>query len=200
MRTLLLLTSLLFCLNVSAQERTFTGWYFGISTGTWFPDRAANSTLGHPLMFGLMFDVKPDKNSVSFNFDMVGIGLNRTTKPLTITMPDTVVTENSFFGLHVTLDYARELWAGKNVMIEGVCGAGYGKMIYYNPDADTDLGKGSFIASPGLGIRRSVGKGNFLQLKVQYMLANYNSPKVSPELRGNYVVTKLTMGLGGRRN
>jgi hypothetical protein len=190
--TILFLT--IVTLKSFGQDSTFiekSGIYTGLSFGTWFPDHKKN-VLKNPLLFGFMVDFKGEKNAFGFTFDLVG-GFK--TQEYKIKFGDSVLTRNDFFGAHLTLDYAREFWNMDRFVFEGICGVGYGRLSYYNPDKDTDIGKSSIVLNPGLSLRYLFGKKSFLLLKVQYCLANYDlKDNISTDLRSNYLTTKLIFG------
>ncbi|MFD1552938.1 hypothetical protein DNU06_15965 [Putridiphycobacter roseus] len=170
------------------------GIYLGLSLGTWVPDNA-NKVLGKPLLLGFLVDFKDEKNAYGLTFDLIGWPNHHTTEPIKIKFGDSILTRNEFFGAHLTIDYARELWRKERLIFEGICGIGYGRLTYYNPDKDTEIGKSSIILNPGLSFRYLIGQKLFLQVKTQYCIANYNlNDNVSTNLQGNYLTTKLIFG------
>jgi len=170
------------------------GIYTGLSFGTWFPDNK-NKVLGNPLLLGFVVDFKGENNAFGLTFDLIGWPHHNTTEPIKIKYGDSVLTRNDFFGAYLTLDYARELWSKDRFVFEGIFGIGYGRLSYYNPDKDTDIGKSSIVFNPGLGLRYLIGRKMFIQIKTQYCIANYNlNDNVSTDLKGNYVTTKLIFG------
>jgi hypothetical protein len=170
------------------------GIYTGLSFGTWFPD-SKNKVLGSTLLFGFEVDFKGEKNAFGLTFDLIGWPHHNTTEPIKVKFGDSVLTRNDFFGAHLNLDYAREFWSMDRFVFEGICGIGYGRLSYYNPDKDTDIGKSSLVLNPGLSLRYLIGRKMFIQIKTQYCIANYNlGDNVSTDLRGNYLTTKLIIG------
>ena len=170
------------------------GIYTGLSFGTWFPDNK-NKVLGNASLFGFAVEFKGEKNAFGLTFDLIGWPHHNTTEPIKIKFGDSVLTRNDFFGAHLTLDYARELWCKERFVFEGICGIGYGRLSYYNPDKDTDIGKSSIVFNPGLSLRCLIGRKLFIQIKAQYCIANYNlNDKLSTDLKGNYLTTKLIFG------
>ncbi|QEH41827.1 hypothetical protein [Chitinophaga sp. XS-30] len=171
-----------------------TGIYFGINVGTWFPD-GRNKVLGHPLLAGVTLGLRADRNAYALNFDLIGIGVNSTKEPVVITSGDSTVTQDDYSGMQFTFDYSRELWRWKRMAVEGLCGIGYGRLSYYNPDKDTDVYKGSFVLSPGVSLRWLLGRKYFVQLKAQYCVADYRlRDNTSTDFSGNYIITKLVFG------
>jgi hypothetical protein len=170
------------------------GIYTGLSFGTWLPDNK-NKVLGNPLLFGFVLDFKCEKNAFGLTFDLIGWPQHNTTEPIKIKFGDSVLTRNDFFGAHLTLDYARELWSKDRFAFEGICGIGYGRLSFYNPDKETDIGKSSIVLNPGFSLRYLIGRKMFIQIKAQYCLANYNlNDNISTNLKGNYLTTKLILG------
>jgi hypothetical protein len=170
------------------------GIYTGLSVGTWFPDYK-NKVFGNPLLLGFVVDFKGQKNAYGLTFDLIGWPHHNTTEPIKIKFGDSVLTRNEFFGAHLTLDYARELWSKDRLVLEGICGIGYGRLAYYNPAKETNIGKSSIVLNPGLSLRCLIGQKMFLQIKTQYCIANYNlNDNVSTDLKGNYLTTKLIVG------
>ena len=191
---LIMLFLTIVALKSFGQDSTFiekSGISTGLSFGTWFPDHK-NQVLKTPLLLGFIIDFKDKKNAFGLTFDLVG-GFK--TEEYKIKFGDSVLIRNDFFGAHLTLDYAREFWHKDRFVFEGICGIGYGQLSYYNPDEDTDVGKSSIILNPGLSLRYFTKKKVFLQLKVQYCLANYDlKDNISTDLRSNYLTTKLILG------
>lgn len=170
------------------------GIYTGLSFGTWFPDNK-NKVLGNPLLLGLIVEFKYEKNAFGLTFDLIGWPHHNTTEPIKIKFGDSVLIRDDFFGAHLTLDYAREFWSTGRLLFEGICGIGCGRLSYYNPDKDTDIGKSSIVLNPGLSLRYLIGRKMFMQIKTQYCIASYNlNDNVSTDLRGNYLTTKLIFG------
>lgn len=170
------------------------GFYAGLSFGTWFPDHK-NKVLGNPLLLGFLVDFKGEQNALGLTFDLIGWPHHNTIEPINIKFGDSVLTRNEFLGVHLTLDYARELWSSDRLVFEGICGIGYGRLSYYNPDKDTDIGKSSFVFNPGLSLRYLISRKMFLQIKTQYCIANYSlNDNISTDLKGNYLTTKLIIG------
>ncbi len=170
------------------------GIYTGLSFGTWFPDNK-NKVLGNPLLLGFVVDFKGEKNAFGLTFDLIGWPHHNTTEPINIKFGDSVLIRNDFFGAHLTLDYARELWSKDRLVFEGICGIGYGRLSYYNPNKDTEIGKSSIVFNPGLSLRYLIGRKMFLQIKTQFCIANYNlNDNISTDLKGNYLTTKLIIG------
>lgn len=196
MKTRALFFLLIFFISVrsSAQDslaESRQGIFVGLGVGTWFPDNK-NKVLGHPLMLDVRFDHWPNKNSFSFNFDLVGIGLNKTTETIKVKLNDSVVENNEFFAFQVTFDYGRILYSKDRFSFEVNCGLGWGHASYYNPSAEIDIGKSSFIVNPGLAFGLFTGTRDLLQLKVQYYFADYAlHDNVSTDFRGNYLELKL---------
>lgn len=170
------------------------GIYTGLSFGTWFPD-SKNKVLGNPLLLGFVLDFRTEKNAFGLTFNLIGLPHHNTTEPIKLKFGDSVLTRNDFSGAQLTLDYTRELWSKDRFLFEGICGIGYGKLSYYNPDKNTDIGKSSIIFTPGLSVRYLIGRKMFLQIKTQYYIANYDlNDHVSTDLKGNYLTTKLIIG------
>lgn len=171
-----------------------SGIYLGLSVGTWFPDNK-NKVLGNPLILGFSADYKFSKNTLGINFDLIGFFINQTTEPVKIKFNDTVLVRNEYFGGQVSIDYGRELWGNDRLMLDALCGLGYGEMNYYHADRGVNVSKRSLIINPGLGIRYLVSKKIYLQFKTQYYIANYKlKDNVSTDFSGNYLVTKLIIG------
>jgi len=168
------------------------GIYAGLSLGTWVPDRSKN-VLKNPLLFGLMGDIRRNDNAFGFSFDMI-FGFK--TEEYKINYGDSLLLKNSFVGGNLTFDYSREFWSWNRFMFEGICGVGYGVLGFSgSSEDDIDIKKSSIILNPGLSFRCLIGDHKYLQLKVQYSIANYN-PKnnLGNSLRGNYFVAKLIFG------
>ena len=170
------------------------GIYTGMSFGTWFPDNK-NKVLGNPLLLGLVVDLKYEKNAFGLSFDLIGWPNHRTAEPINIKSGDSLLTRNDFVGAQLTLEYARELWRKDRFVFEGICGIGYGRLTYYNPDKDTDIGKSSIVFNPGMSVRYLIGRKMFIQIKTQYYLANYDlNDNTSTNFMGNYLATKIIVG------
>jgi hypothetical protein len=170
------------------------GIYTGLSFGTWFP-HSKNKVLGSPLLLGFVADFKGEKNAFGLTFDLIGWPHHKTDEPIKIKFGDSVLTRNDFFGAHLTLDYARDFWSKNRFVFEGICGIGYGRLSYYNPDKDTDIGKSTVVFNPGLSLRYLVAEKMFIQIKTQYCIANYHlNDNMSTDLKGNYLTTKLILG------
>jgi len=191
------ITGMLFASNSRAQDSTRIekkGIYFGVSAGTWFPD-GQNKVLGNPLLFGFTADIRTEKNAFGLTFDLIGWPDHHTREPLKIKHGNDILIRNDFFGAHLTLDYGREIWSTNRFLLEGICGIGYGRLTYYNPDKDTEIGKSSLVINPGICVRYLAGRKLCIQWKTQYCIANYNlNDHVSTDLRGNYLTTKLIFG------
>jgi hypothetical protein len=171
-----------------------TGIYLGLNFGTWFPDNK-NKVLGNPPIVGFTADLKFYKNAFGVNFDLIGWPKGKTTQPILIKFGDSTLIRNEYSGAQFTLDYFRQLFQTKRFAFEALCAIGYGTLSYYNPDENTNIHKGSLVCSPGLSIRYIIGKKTYLQLKTQYCIANYAlKDKVSTDLKGNYLTTKLIFG------
>jgi hypothetical protein len=81
------------------------------------------------------------------------------------------------------------------MVFEGICGLGYGRLSYYNPNKDIDIGKSSIVFNPGLSLSYLIGRKMYVQIKTQYCMANYDlNDKVSTDLKGNYLTTKIIFG------
>ena len=188
---------ILFSLTAVAQdEKTVNedGLYGGISFGTWFPDNV-NKVLGSPLLLGPTLFGKIGKNSWGFTFDLIGWPQHTTKQPINIKVHDTVLSQDEFYGMHVTLDYARQLAVKGRFIFEGVGSAGYGRLSYYNPDKDTNIGKASIVFMPGVSLRYLVNRRSYWQLKIQYCFTNYKMhDNVSTNFKGNYLIMKLIIG------
>ncbi len=198
MKRLYLTICLLILPIVKFYGQDKTGIYTGINLGTWIPD-GKNRLLGNPLMFGFTVDFKFPKNSFALNFDLI-FGLT-TKEPLHTKHGDSILTVNKYGGADITLDYCRELFETENFIFEIMAGLGYGNLSYYNSNYDSDISKGSFVFSPGVSIRylfdkqRFLGGDMFMQLKMQYHIANYDlNDDVSTDLTGNYLLLKLIIG------
>jgi hypothetical protein len=178
--------------RASAQDSLATSSiYMGIASGTWWGD-GNNKVLGHPVLFCFAAGLKRDKNLYGVSFDMA---FGKTTEPIKIKFGDSILIRDDYFGVQGTLDHYRQLLKWKGFSFETAIGLGYGKIAYYNPDKDTDIDKESFVFSPGVSIRYTARRKNYLQLKAQYTIANYNlNDKVSTDLRGNYLIAKLIVG------
>ncbi len=176
----------------SDLKGTREGIFVGLGGGTWLADNK-NKVLGHPLILGLRVDYRIKENSFSLNFDIVGLGLNSTTKPVKVKLNDSVVVNvNDFSGSQITLEYGRILYAGKKFGFETNCGVGWGRLSYYNPTAEIDIGKSSVILNPGLSFGYDVGKRDLIQLKIQYYICDYRlKDNISTDLKGNYLELKL---------
>jgi hypothetical protein len=171
-----------------------TGIYFGVNVGTWFPD-GKNKMLGHPLLAGVTFGLKADRNTYALNFDLIGIAVNNTKAPVVIASGDSTVTRNDYSGMQFVFEYSRELRQSNGMSVEGLCGIGYGQLSYFNPDKDTDVYKGSFVLSPGISLRCLLGRKYFVQIKAQYCMADYQlKDNISTDFSGNYIITKLVFG------
>lgn len=167
------------------------GIFVGLGVGTWFPDNK-NKVLGNPLMLGVKIDYRKNNNSFSFNFDLVGLFINKTRETVQVKLNDTIMKVNDFFGYQITFDYGRVLYSKNRFSFEGNCGLGLGHLSYYNPTADTDIGKSSFILNPGLSFGLYVGKRNLLQLKSQYYISDYRlNDNLSTDFKGNFIEVKL---------
>lgn len=172
-------------------DKSYT--YVGFNIGTWFPI-GPNQVLGNPLLIGGSYDKKFEKNSLALTLDFLHPG-HHTKVPINILDEDTLLTVNRYFSSHITLDYSRQIWETNRASFEVMLGIGYGALSYDIPDSDKFIGQASFIVNPGFNIRYVLGETLFLQLKIQYFIANY-TPKdnISTDLRGNYLVTKLIIG------
>lgn len=195
------LLSVWFTLTANAQKETLSnkpvnedGLYLGLTFGTWFPDNV-NKVLGSPLIFGPVLMGKIGNNTWGFSFDLIGWPQHTTREPINVKMRDTVLSRDEFYGMHVTLDYARQLAAKGRFIFEGIGSAGYGRLSYYNPDKDTNIGNASILFSPGVSVRYLVRQGSFWQFKIQYCLANYKMhDNVSTNFKGNYLIVKFILG------
>ena len=169
-----------------------SGIFKGFNIGTWFPI-GPNQVLGNPLLIGGSYELKVNKNSLALSLDLLYPG-HQTKVPIKILDEDSLLTVNRYFSAHLTLDYSRQIWETNRASFEVMLGVGYGALSYDIPYKKY-IGQASFIVNPGFNIRYILGKTLFLQLKIQYFIANYTlRDNVSTDLRGNYLVTKLIIG------
>lgn len=193
-KTLFFLLILSISVKLSGQDslaETRQGIFVGLGAGTWFPDNK-NKVLGHPLMLDLRIDYRKNRNSFSFNFDLVGLFINKTTETVQVKLNDSIVKVNDFFGSQVTFDYGRVLYSKNRFSFEVNCGLGWGRLSYYNPTVDIDIGKSSFILNSGLSFGLYVGKRDLLQLKTQYYISDYRlNDNLSTDFKGNFIEVKL---------
>ena len=193
---------LLFCMfffqmkNLYAQEeKTWydkDGLYLGLGTGTWFPTKSTNP-LKTPVFFNFTADLKKNENAFGFSFDLIFL---KTKEPLSVRYNETIINDKkSYGGVNITFDYSRELYETNRFSFEAIAGVGYGEVGFYNPNADIDVSKGSFLVNPGVNVRYLMGNKYFLQFRLQYNLANYNDKnKVLEDLKGQYVTAKIIFG------
>lgn len=167
------------------------GLYFGVYTGTWF-GTGKNSVMGSPLMGGLLMELKSGKGALAVNFDLVG-NLTKT-KTLYLESNNKLLERNKYIGAQISLQYSHELYSQNRFALEAVGGFGYGDLTFV-PDDEESIGTKSLFIDPGVGARYFIGQKTFLQLKIQYNLANYKiNDNVSTNISGNFVTTKLILG------
>lgn len=171
-----------------------SGIYFGVNIGSWVPV-GQNQVLGNPLFLGLSLDLKIKKNSWSFCYDGTVLD-SKTRTPIHLKYEDTLYTSNKYSVALISLEYSRQLWETRRISFEAIVGVGYGNLIFYDPpNSDIYVAQASFIFNPGLNIRYLIGKKLFMQLKIQYHIANYDlRDHISTNLKGNYIMTKLVIG------
>jgi hypothetical protein len=173
------------------------GIYFGLTSGTWFGDDE-NRIMGNPFMLGFTLELHVKKNVFGLNYDILGTEGKGTDIPLDIKHGDSILQRNHYFGAQLSIDYGRKIWHGDRMSLEAICGIGYGNVSYYNPDAETDIDKSSFLINPGLGVRVLIGKKFFLLARAQYYIANYSlDDGTSTSLKGNYLNLRLCFGRAG---
>jgi hypothetical protein len=193
-KAIVLLMLILFFQGKSASAQDSSGTsriYMGIASGTWWGD-GNNKVLGHPVLFCFTTNFERNKNLYGVSFDMA---FGKTTGPIKVKFDDSILIRDDYFGVQGTLDYYRQFVKWKAFSFETAIGLGYGKISYYNPDKDTDLDKESFVFSPGVSLRYTPSGKTYLQLRAQYSIANYSlNDRVSTDLRGNYLITKLIVG------
>jgi hypothetical protein len=193
-KTVFFLLILTISAKLSGQDslaETRQGVFVGLGVGTWFPDNK-NKVLGHPLILDVRFDYRKNSNSFSLNFDLIGLIINKTTEEVHIKLNDSTVKVNDFFGSQGTFDYGRVLYSKNRFSFEINCGLGLGRLYYYNPTADIDIGKLSLILNPGMSFGLYVGKRDLLQLKTQYYISDYRlKDNVSTDFKGNFIEVKL---------
>ena len=165
------------------------GFYFGPSAGLWFPD-GKNRVMGHPVLPGLIMELKSGKSSISLTFDFI---INEGTKDtLYIKYNDELLKKNKFAGGQIGLDFDHEIFSREKFSIEAGAGLGYGMMTYHNPNKDVHVGRSGFYFSPGLSFRYFVSNNSFIKLRTQYYVANYRlKDDVSTDFSGNYPTVKL---------
>lgn len=177
--------------TLSSQAASF---YMGIGIGTW-KGTAGNKALGTPPILGLNAGFSSSKGALGFSFNLLGWPGNRTAQDLQLLHQGKSLTSNSIAGVQITVDYARVLWRKRHFAMDVSAGAGFGRLSYHNPDVDTDIGKSSLLIMPGSSLRYYIGGSTFLQLKLQYSLANYHKPGiVTPSLNGHYIIARLIVG------
>jgi len=178
--------------HLLAQESVYTekdGFYLGLSTGTWFPD-GKNKVFGHPIMGGLVMELKSGNGAVSLVFDII-VNVKKT-DTLLIKYNNELIKRNSYAAGQIGLDFDYQLYAKNRFSIEAGSGLGYGNITYYNPNKDIDVDKGSLYVSPGLSFRYYVGTRSHFKFRTQYYIANYNlKDDRSSNFKGNYLTTKI---------
>lgn len=193
---------LLFCViffqmkNLYAQEEKAwydkDGLYFGLGTGTWFPTKSTNP-LKTSVFFNFTTDLKKNENAFGFSFDLIFL---KTREPLSVRYNETIINDKKSYGcVNITFDYGREFYQTNRFSFEAITGVGYGEVGFYNPNADIDVSKGSFLVNPGVNVRYLMSNKYFLQFRLQYNIANYNDKnKVLEDLKGQYVTAKIIFG------
>lgn len=195
MKKYIILCFLFFCFNLHAQEKEWynkDGIYLGLGTGTWLPTNSKNP-LKTPVLFNFNVDFKTNKNAIGISFDLLFL---KTKEPLSVRLNDSIInSEPTLGGVNITVNYAREFYQNNRFSLEAITGLGYGEMTFYNPSAEIDVSKGSFLINPGLNVRYLMSNDYYLQFKLQYNIVNYHDQnKVIDNLKGQYVSAKIIFG------
>lgn len=146
-----------------------------------------------PIFISFNTDLKSKKNSFGFSFDLLFL---KTKEPLSVRYKDQIINdETSYAGVNITFNYGREFYQNNRFSFEAITGLGYGEISFYNPSAEIDVSKGSFLVNPGISTRYLMKNNYFLQFKLQYNIANYHEiNKVDNNLKGQYITAKVIFG------
>jgi hypothetical protein len=194
-KTAICIAGFFFLKSAQAQEKLWyekDGIYLGLGTGTWMPTNNENP-LKTPIFISFNTDLKSKKNSFGFSFDLLFL---KTKEPLSVRYKDQIINDKtSYAGVNITFNYGREFYQNNRFSFEAITGLGHGEISFYNPSAEIDVSKGSFLVNPGISTRYLMKNNYFLQFKLQYNIANYHEiNKVDNNLKGQYITAKVIFG------
>jgi hypothetical protein len=172
-----------------------TDLYLGISAGTWFAT-GGNRALGNPVLLGVNADLKFEKHFFGLHLDYMIFP--KTKQPIYLEHEGEVIEKNNASGAQGTLEYGTQILAGTHYVFTAGAALGYGNIIYYNPDENTDISKDAVIIAPTLAVWY-MRKKTYYQFKLQYNIANYDHSAVqNVSLNGNALMLKFIIGMGWR--